>query len=247
MVNTTFYRNGQVIENRAQRVTGNVGQALVARSSAYLEMLAVAHQNDCTPEMRQESSELRRRVTRNMSQPDPNFEQLEADLRDAALKRSDQISAILTDRITARDRIWITERSKWIDLFVSPPVDHSFWWAQTQPHLAPDTRAEFRDDGLHFWGGPKVNTYDGEMHTSFGAVASFALQPERFPKSPSGTFLSSAPMQSKESWLASGRGTMAACARGSRSRLAPMIVLGSRRSWRIATADRSMSNGRGSC
>ena len=51
----------------------------------------------------------------------------------------------------------------------------------------------------------------------------------------------------KSSWLASGRGTMAACARGSRSRLAPMIVLGSRRSWRIATADRSMSNGRGSC
>ena len=62
-----------------------------------------------------------------------------------------------------------------------------------------------------------------------------------------GNSSASAPMQSKESWLASGRGTMAACARGSRSRLAPMIVLGSRRSWRIATADRSMSNGRGSC
>ena len=67
------------------------------------------------------------------------------------------------------------------------------------------------------------------------------------PPSLAGANIASAPMQSKESWLASGRGTMAACARGSRSRLAPMIVLGSRRSWRIATADRSMSNGRGSC
>ena len=178
MVNTTFYRNGQVIENRAQRVTGNVGQALVARSSAILR----CWRSRTRTTVRQRCG----RSPQNLNgdslaiwSADPNFEQLEADLRDAALKRSDQISAILTDRITARDRIWITERSKWIDLFVSPPVDHSFWWAQTQPHLAPDTRPEFRDDGLHFWGGPKVNTDDGKctqasasglLRTATGAI-----------------------------------------------------------------------------
>ena len=78
------------------------------------------------------------------------------------------------------------------DIVAAPePVDHSFWWAQTQPSLAPSMTADFRNDGLHFWGGPKVNDYDGEMHTSFGAVASFALQPARFPTSASGLFLSS--------------------------------------------------------
>jgi hypothetical protein len=34
-----------------------------------------------------------------------------------------------------------------------------------------------------------MSDYDGEMHTSFGAVASFALQPKYFPTSPNGVFL----------------------------------------------------------
>ncbi len=190
-VKTTLDRNGIVIENAAQRRTGEVTQALVARRSTHLEMLALAQENDLTPEMRRESSELRQRFVRSIGEPGLDFEGLETSLREAALKRSDQISTILKDRIARRERIRITDRHKWSDLFVVPPVDHSFWWAQTQPHVAPDTRADFRDDGLHFWGGPKVNNYDGEMHTSFGMVASFALQPERFPTSPSGVFLSS--------------------------------------------------------
>jgi hypothetical protein len=190
-VEISLDRNGLVIENAAQRLTGEVAQALVARRSAHLDMLAVAHETDLTPEIRQESSELRRRVARTMMEPGLNFEGLDADLRDAAIKRSDQISTILKDRIARRERIWVTALPKWSDLFVAPPVDHSFWWAQTQSHVAPDTPADFRDDGLHFWGGPQVNNQNGEMHTSFGAVASFALQPERFPTSASGSFLSS--------------------------------------------------------
>jgi hypothetical protein len=59
--------------------------------------------------------------------------------------------------------------------------------------VAPSTTADFRDDGLHFWGGPKINDYDGRMHTSMGAVASFTLQPERFPDSANG-LLRSSPM-----------------------------------------------------
>lgn len=189
-VKTSCDSNGLVIENAAQRLTAEVAQALVARRSAHLDMLAVAHENDLTPEMRRESSELRRRVARTTREPGLSFEGLDTDLRDAALKRSDQISTILKDRIARRERMWITAGLKWSDFFAAP-VDHSFWWAQTQPHVAPDTRSDFRDDGLHFLGGPKVNNYDGEMHTSFGAVASFALQPQRFPTSASGLFLSS--------------------------------------------------------
>lgn len=186
--------NGLLVENAAQRLTGEVAQALVARRTAHRDMLAVAHENDLTPEMRRESSELRRRVAQTTREPGPNLEGLETELRDAALKRSDQISTTLKDRIARRERMWITAGLKWSDFKWSDvskaPVDHSFWWARTQPHVAPDTSADFRDDGLHFRGGPKVNNYDGEMHTSFGAVASFALQPERFPTSSNGLFVS---------------------------------------------------------
>jgi hypothetical protein len=154
-------------------------------------MLTVAHETDRTPAMRQEASELRRRVARSTAAPGLDFADLDADLRTVALKRSEQITETIKDRIVRRDQIWQTISGNWSDLVTAPPVDHSFWWAQTQPHVAPDMRAEFRDDGLHFWAGPQVTNYDGEMHASFGAVASFALQPERFPTSPSGAFLSS--------------------------------------------------------
>ena len=51
----------------------------------------------------------------------------------------------------------------------------------------------------------------------------------------------------KSPHLDGGGGIMPGCARGSKLRLVPVIVLGSRRSWRIATAAKSTSNGRGSC
>ena len=188
-VRTSLHDNGLLIENAAHHLKPEVEQALAARRSVHLDMLAVAHEDDRTPEMRQQSSEMRRRVARTMGGPGVNFEELDAELLDFATKRSDQISQILTERI-ARRKLLTTKPPKSTDQ-PPEPVDHSFWWATTQPHLAPSTRAGFRDDGLHFWGGPKVNNYDGEMHTSFGAVASFALQPRRFATSPSGVFLSS--------------------------------------------------------
>ncbi len=188
-VKTSCDSNGLVIENAGHRLTSEVAEALAGRRHAHLDMLAVANETDFTPEMRQQSSELRRRVISAFGETGRNIEGLESDLRDAALKRSDQISAVLKDRISKRERMW--DAIKWSEFPIVQPVDNSFWWARTQCHVAPDTRADFRNDGLHFWGGPKVNNYDGEMHTSFGAVASFALQPARFPTSASGLFLSS--------------------------------------------------------
>jgi hypothetical protein len=84
-----------------------------------------------------ESSELTRRVARTMREPDLNFEWLDSDLRDAALNRSDQISEILKDRIARRDRILLTDRPKWSDLFVAQPVDHSFWWPRRSTMSLP--------------------------------------------------------------------------------------------------------------
>jgi hypothetical protein len=191
-VKTSLDRNGMLLENTSQQLTDHVAQALAARRHRHLELLEISHETDRTPEMRQEDSESRLRLARKLADPNLNVDALKSELRDAALRRSQKISDIIKDRIRRRvEGIEATERTKWIDLLIVPPVDHSFWWAQTQPYVAPDTRADFRNDGLHFWGGPKVNDYDGDMHTTFGAVALFALQPERFPTSPSGVFLSS--------------------------------------------------------
>ena len=191
-VKASHDNNGLIMENSAQRLSGEASRALEIRRAAHVAMLQLAHEGDLTAEMRTQSLDLRRRVARATTAPGANFDTLEADLRSAAFKRSDQISTILKDRAVRKEHAAVTETGrKWSDLFFLPPVDHSFWWANTHSHVAPDTRSAFRDDGLHFWGGPKVQDYDGEMHTSLGAVASFALQPARFPTSPSGRFLSS--------------------------------------------------------
>lgn len=190
-VKTSFDSNGLVIQNTGQRLTTEVSEALQTRRNSHLQSLAIERELDRTPQMRREAAEMRRRTAGTMSDAGASGAKLESDLREAALRRSEQIEIALKERIAKRGVMSASTFSKWIDHIAVAPVDHSFWWAQTQPYLAPSTHADFRDDGLHFWGGPKVNNYDGEMHTSFGAVASFALQPSRFPSSPNGFLLSS--------------------------------------------------------
>ena len=191
VVRATVHDDGLVLENPHQTLKDDVVRALDARRAAHLQGLAIAQEPDATPAMKQRASVLRRRVARPMETAGGDFERLDADLREFAITRSDQISEAIRDRIARRQQLITSKPPKWGEGVVAQPVDHSFWWARTRPHLAPGTQAGFRDDGLHFWGGPKVNDYDGEMHTSFGAVAAFALQPARFPTSPSGLFLSS--------------------------------------------------------
>jgi hypothetical protein len=71
-------------------------------------------------------------------------------------------------------------------------TDHNFWWFQTFViNDSADLSTDFRSDGLHFFdGGPTVFGLLEEKHARFGATADFSVQPERFPDSPSGLFLS---------------------------------------------------------
>jgi hypothetical protein len=179
-----------IIENTSQHLKDEVNEALSTRRSAHLNMLAISEENAFSPELREEFSQLRRRVARTMGGPGFD-EELEGELRTAAIKKSETISQIIENRAARLEAAAKIAGIKWSDLNVAPPqpVDNSYWWAFTNWHLGSKTQAVFRDDGLHFWAGP--NIHGGEMHTSFGAVATFALQPERFPGSPSGMFRSS--------------------------------------------------------
>jgi hypothetical protein len=192
-VRTSHDHHGMVVENVAQSMSNEVAQALSARRTKRLGMLAIAQENDFTDEMRREASELRWRTAQTMGGPGLGYEEFEGALRDAAVKEGETISQILRDRIARRMEM-IHEGPKWSDSFVPPappPVDHSFWWAFTNSQVGSGTHANFSDDGLHFWGGPNLNKWNGELHTSLGATATFALQPARFPVSPGGMFRSS--------------------------------------------------------
>src|SRR5215213_612691 len=192
-VKTSSDSNGLIIENPAQRLTPEVAQAMDALRTSHLKARAVAHESIVTPAMRREDSDLRVRMFRTLGGSNGNLETLKNDLRDGALRRSDQISTTIRDR-AIRGSISVADIFKWSDhVIVQPePVDHSFWWARTDATVAPGLRADFQNDGLHFSGMCKVNDYDGSMDTSFGAIAKFALQPARFPTpGPSGLFRSS--------------------------------------------------------
>jgi hypothetical protein len=69
------------------------------------------------------------------------------------------------------------------------PIDHTFWWAETDPFIPGHMAANWGDDGLHFTGGP--THHDGDLfNTNFGATAFFEIQRERLPTSSSGRFIS---------------------------------------------------------
>lgn len=74
-----------------------------------------------------------------------------------------------------------------IDFTPPAPVDHSFWWSETNFFSEHGLGTDFLQDGLHFFGSV---SYDGDPNLQFhaGATATFFLQPERRPPSPNNRF-----------------------------------------------------------
>jgi len=193
-VKTSTDSNGLIIENPAQPLTDEVADALDALRTSHLKALAVAQEPIVNSEMRRQASELRMQTFRTLSGNNGDFEILKNELREGALTLSDQISTAIRDRVR-RDRISVADIFNLTDPVVNlpKPVDHSFWWARTDATVAPNMRAVFQSDGLNFTGGCLVADYDGSMDTSFGAIAKFALQVDRFPTPPASGMLRSSP------------------------------------------------------
>ncbi|HEU5117463.1 MAG TPA: hypothetical protein VFT74_12535, partial [Isosphaeraceae bacterium] len=115
-VKTSFDNNGLLIENPEQRLSDEVTRALVSRRATHLNLLTIARENDLTAEMRQASSDLRRRLTCTGTEPGAETERLVADLQAAARKRGDEISTILKDRIKRREQLLLTANVRLSDL-----------------------------------------------------------------------------------------------------------------------------------
>ena len=167
-----------------------MAESLDALRASHLKARAITEKSIVTPEMKREQSDLRLRTLRTFGGHDLDI--VKNELRDAALRRKDQVTSTIRDHVR-KGSIAVADIFKWSDhLAVQPaPVDHSFWWARTDATVAPGMRAQFENDGLHFLDLCKVNDYDGNLDSSFGATAKFALQPARFPTAPpSGMFAS---------------------------------------------------------
>ena len=183
-VKTSSDSNGLIIENPAHPLTDEVADALDALRTSHLKALAVAQEPIVNSDMRREESDLRMRTIRTLA-GNNDLETLKNELRQGALRLSDQISTVYRDRARL-DRRSVPHIFTWSDAVIDlpKPIDHSFWWARTDATMAPNMRAVFQSDGLNFTGGALVRDYDGNMDTSFGAIAKFALQPDRFPTAP---------------------------------------------------------------
>lgn len=166
----------------------DLADAFSSRHRKHLEMLSFQDQSDLTPELRRKVTDSRNKAYRDAAKSmGLDFDKVSSNISGIFAEKNDMVAETLTNR-----------SDRWNDYVEqSPPIvpdaepalrDSSFWWARTDAFVAPDTRAEFRTDGLHFRGGPKVHNHNGEMHTRFGAIASFGLNPARFPASPSGWF-----------------------------------------------------------
>ena len=183
-------RTGQMVaRNREQKLPSNYTKALSSRRAAQLQDLALRNQDDLAPDARRALLESRETLLKG---------DMDWTVADEKRRRRyvTQVNSKVAEALKLRIGAW-NDLVKWKDIYtdlVRPtptPVDHSFWWAETHWHNASGMTSKDDNDGLRFFGGPKINDWDGRMTTSFGATGSFAIGPERLPMSPTGWFSSS--------------------------------------------------------
>ncbi|ALL68566.1 hypothetical protein K788_0000403 [Paraburkholderia caribensis MBA4] len=170
--------------NPEQRLSPDVTKELARAESTAAQIRALTDGDNPTPDTRAKLLDIRRGLI-------GTDKVLAGRFKDVTLENA----RLIADDLKLRNDTWKNIVTRTIPPLIFPApkqTDSTFWWASTTAHAAPDMTSDFRDDGLYFFGGPKVNNYDGELHTSFGATSQFSLQPERIPDSASGWY-SSAP------------------------------------------------------
>jgi hypothetical protein len=172
------------VKNSQHRLAPNVVQALSSERTAHLKKIDLQNQSDLTPDIKKKFAESKRALYRKVTEPSGvDAEKVRAGLQDIFKEENDQITVARKGRNIAellKDKYLYTEEPK------TEPIDHSFWWAESYAITGPGYSGRFENDGLNIWGMAKVNGHDEEMRTSFGAVALFAINPNRIPDSPTG-------------------------------------------------------------
>jgi hypothetical protein len=178
--------------NPGQHLSSEVAQALNARHTAVLEDLNLQNEIVPTKEINQEYRAGLSEIYKVALEPTGvDLQQLADRVRDITATRNEKVATSLK-RLLDLKRLRFTTKFGDLPVSIPKPVaqDPSFWWATTYYHAAPGQTTTFPDDGLHFYGGPKVNDWNGSETASFGAVAAFGISRDRFPASASGNYVS---------------------------------------------------------
>jgi hypothetical protein len=178
--------------NPEQRLPNEVVEAMEARTKAQYRLLSLENEFGRASELNQEYGNAQREMYVATLEPlkvdaAKAFDRLK-NVREA---HNAKVATALKSVIEAKQRFTpgvVLEKIDW--RAVVEPQDHNFWWSHSNWHMAAGGSFQDRDDGLHFFGGPSVNNWNGERHESFGVVARFALSPNRWPTTASGRFVS---------------------------------------------------------
>jgi hypothetical protein len=178
------------IANPQHHVQPEVAEAMSARHRAALELLELQREVGQTSSINEEYGRALLQVYSSALEPlRIDADRVMSDLRGAKEAYHAKIAESLQRHIDVRLRF--SERYSDLVRAIPEPRDPSFWWARTDAFDTAGHTFAFRDDGLHFWGGPKIDKWNAERHENFGAIAKFAISPDRIPPSPSGNYVSS--------------------------------------------------------
>jgi hypothetical protein len=183
----------EALENREQQLRSEEKDALADSLRTELEMLALANEVERPSELNEEAGNARRELYRS-SFVDARVDTatIFSGLTGIRNEYHTRVADALQKSINIKqERVLQTKYVDW-NLLHPAPDPPEFWWASTQPFDTSGHTMGWRDDGLHIVGGPKLDTWNGERHENFGAVAVFTIAADRFPRSapPSGWWLS---------------------------------------------------------
>ena len=190
----------EALENREQQLPAEDRDALADRLRAELEMLALANEVERPSDLNEEAGNARRELYRSIfGDARVDTEKLFNGLTDIRDRHHTRMADAVQKAINRKLEQYPKRIGDWNPHppapkppAPEPPEPPDFWWARTDPFDTSGHQMAWRDDGLHFFGGPKIDKWNVERHENFGAVASFAITADRFPPSapPSGWWVS---------------------------------------------------------
>jgi len=182
-----------VVSNPDHHVSREVRQAFDARYTALHEQLDLQNETKAATEIQREYSAGLLEIYKTAFAPTGvNVQQLTDRLRDLTITRNEKIANAIKRQAEIQRLRFPTQfaHDQAVPIPKPLPQDPTFWWSDTAYWSAPGQQMTFPDDGLHYFGGPKVDDYNGQESTNFGAIASFELNADRIPTSSSGNWVS---------------------------------------------------------
>jgi|HubBroStandDraft_6_1064221.scaffolds.fasta_scaffold48612_3 hypothetical protein len=189
---TPSHRKELVRYNPEHPLATDVAEAVSAQQERHIKLLALQNQEYLTPDIKKKLQDKKKGIYRELAATmGLNFDKFSTGVRDVIDDRSARFSSAIKDRISEKSKFGGVDKQPALPPAPTQPIDHSFWWALTQPILGEGFSEDFPDDGLHFFGSAFEAGHDEEKRSFFGASALFTLERARLPNSPSGWFTSS--------------------------------------------------------